>query len=160
MRKCARAIILDENKKLLVFERNRRDGIFGKKHHYYSIPGGGIEDGETPEHAVMRELNEEMMIDIAPQQLVIHQLDELDQREHFYYLARIISGIPTFNVESEEAENPTLGGKHAFSIAWVELDDPLLAYHEAYGQAARQVKAWLRKNDFPAEAVDMTVKSR
>ena len=62
--------------------------------------------------------------------------------------------------ESEEAENPTLGGKHAFSIAWVELDDPLLAYHEAYGQAAQQVKAWLRKNDFPAEAVAMTVKSR
>ena len=160
MRKSARAIILDENKKLLVFERNRRNGMFGKPHHYYSIPGGGIEVGETPEQAVVRELSEEMLIDIAPQQLIIHQLDEADQRENFYYLARIISGTPTFNVNSEEASNPALKGKDAFLIAWVELGDPLLAYHESYGQVARQVKAWLDSSDFPTEAVDMTVKSR
>lgn len=144
----------------MVFERHRRDGMFGEHLHYYSIPGGGINDGETPEHAVIRELNEEMLIDIAPQQLVIHQLDFLTQREHFYYLARIIAGTPTFNLQSEEAKHPSVKGKNAYTVAWVELDDPLLAYHESYGQAARQIKAWLHKSDFPTEAVDMTVKSR
>ena len=160
MRKTARAIILDENKRILVFERNRRDGIFGKSHHYYSIPGGGVEEGETPEQAVIRELSEEMLIDIAPQKLIIHQLDPANQREHFYYLARIISGTPTFNTSSEEAANAALKGKDIFLIAWVELDDPLLAYHESYGQVARQIKEWLASSDFPTEAVDMTVKSR
>lgn len=160
MRKTARAIILNEDKKLLVFERNRRYGMFGKVHHYYSIPGGGIEEGETPEQAVVRELREEMLIDIAPQQLIIHQIAIEDQREHFYFLARIISGTPTFNMDSPEAANASLRGKDAFTIAWVELDDPLLAYHESYGQAARHVKEWLAKGDFPSEAVDMTVKSR
>lgn len=30
---------------------------------FYSIPGGGIEDGETPEHAAVRELKEECGLD-------------------------------------------------------------------------------------------------
>lgn len=160
LRRCARAIILNEDKRILVFERTRQRGIFGRLDHYYSIPGGGIEGSETPEQAVVREMYEEMLIDIAPQQLVIHQIDAGKRREHFYFLARIIAGTPTFNLQSEEAQTKPLFKKSSYEIAWVELDDPLLAYYKAYGQAARQIKLWLDKRDFPAGTVDMYVKNR
>lgn len=160
MRKCARAIIFDEQNRLLVFERERQNGPFQKTHHYYSIPGGGMEPDETPEQAVVRELHEEMLVNIAVDRYLGHQVDEPDQREHFYFLAHIISGTPIFNPSSEEAMGWSLLGKNTYKVAWVELDDQLLSYNEVYGQAARQIKEWRDNDNFPTQPVDMRRKNR
>ena len=126
MRKCARAIIFDEQNRLLVFERERQDGPFRKVHHYYSIPGGGMERGETPEEAVVRELHEEMLIRIKPSRLLIHQIDEQSNRENFYFLADIVSGVPTFNPDSEEARKNYALTKCDYKNAWLDVSDSLL----------------------------------
>ncbi len=160
MRKCARAIIFDEQNRLLVFERERRNSPFHKTHHYYSIPGGGVETGEVPEEAVIRELHEEMLVGIAVDRFLVHQIDEPDGRENFYYLAHITSGTPIFNPHSEEALGRRFLRKNIYKVAWVKLDDPLLAYHEAYGQLARELVLWLKQGNFPSEPVDMFVKNR
>lgn len=160
MRKCARAIIFDEQNRLLVFARQRQTHILGKVLRYYSIPGGGMESGETPEQTVVRELYEEMLIDIEPLSLIAHQIDEDGQREQFYYLARIVSGTPRFNEQSEEATRRLPMRKSTYEIMWAELDDPKLQYYAAYGQIADQMKIWLENDTFPAEPVDMHVKSR
>lgn len=52
MRKAVRAIII-ENGKILVMHRNK----YGSQ--YYTLVGGRINDGETPEHALVREVKEE-----------------------------------------------------------------------------------------------------
>ena len=46
----------------------REDKILLVKHNmngreFYCLPGGGIENGETPEEAAIRELKEESMVD-------------------------------------------------------------------------------------------------
>ena len=58
VRRAVRAIIIRDGN-LLVMHRNK----FGKQ--YYTLPGGNIEMGETPEQAVFRELHEETMVTVA-----------------------------------------------------------------------------------------------
>ena len=53
MRKSARAILITKENKLLLMKRTKPNGI------YYVTIGGGIEEGETPEQALIRELKEE-----------------------------------------------------------------------------------------------------
>ena len=58
MRQCSRAIIIKDNQ-LLLMKRKQRDKQF------YSLVGGAIEPGETPEQALTREVYEETSIEIA-----------------------------------------------------------------------------------------------
>jgi len=57
MNQRAAVIIIKDGKMLLMYrERN------GKK--YFAVPGGMIEDGETPEQAAIREVKEETNLDV------------------------------------------------------------------------------------------------
>ena len=97
MRKTARAIIIDDNKLLVFF---RRKIINEKEIIYYAIPGGHVEDGESCKDTVIRELKEEMNLDIE----VIDYLGKLvvDNQEENYYYAKIIGGILKFGGEELE----------------------------------------------------------
>lgn len=53
MRRSARAILITKDNKLLLMKRTKPEGV------YYVTIGGGIEDGETSEQALLRELKEE-----------------------------------------------------------------------------------------------------
>jgi 8-oxo-dGTP diphosphatase len=54
-RKRAAAVIVRDGRVLMVHERSRRSG----GGEWWTLPGGGIEPGETPEEAVRREVFEE-----------------------------------------------------------------------------------------------------
>lgn len=57
---------------------------------YYLFPGGGVEDGETPEQAAAREALEELGIDVRIGELLY---DELFGGQRFlYYAAEIVGG--------------------------------------------------------------------
>ena len=57
---------------------------------YATLPGGGIEEGETPAEACTREVLEEvnLVVEVGPEVLV---LDNLQNHEH-YFLTRYVSG--------------------------------------------------------------------
>ena len=58
----SRAIIIEDGKLLAMFRRKiKKDGSIKE---YYVIPGGGLEEGETLEENVIRELKEEFNVDI------------------------------------------------------------------------------------------------
>src|SRR5512142_628749 len=57
-------IVLIQNDKVALIERHRA-GL-----EYYVFPGGGVDEGETPEHAAVREAMEELGIDVAIQQKI------------------------------------------------------------------------------------------
>ncbi|MCP1309909.1 NUDIX hydrolase [Paenibacillus tyrfis] len=55
----ASAVITDDNGNLLIVHNTRGDST------YWSLPGGAVEEGETLEQAVLREVKEETGYDIA-----------------------------------------------------------------------------------------------
>jgi 8-oxo-dGTP diphosphatase len=80
-------------------------------HGLYTLPGGGVELGETLEQAVIREVREETALDIAPVDLVgyrqaIARDDAGRVERHFVILpfaARFIGGEILLNEELAEA---------------------------------------------------------
>ncbi len=92
-RRTGRAIVVHEDQVLLM--ERWRDG-----RHYYSIPGGGIEAGETPEAAAQRELVEEMGVYIVPERPLYKVF--MDHTEHIIFLAEYLSGEPKLQAGSQE----------------------------------------------------------
>src|SRR5277367_1943706 len=80
-------------------------------HGLYTLPGGGVELGETLEQAVIREVREETALDVAPVELVgFRQAIARDGtglvERHFVILpfaARFIGGEISLNDELAEA---------------------------------------------------------
>ena len=90
MRNRAGGILLEDDKVLLI---HRIKKINGKSVEYYVIPGGGIENGETLEDCVIRELKEEVGIEvkvISKQPVITFESEKENQ---YYMLVERISGV-------------------------------------------------------------------
>lgn len=59
MKKVTAAIIKDENR-LLIAKRHSKDTLGGK----WEFPGGKIEPGETPQECLVREIKEELGVEV------------------------------------------------------------------------------------------------
>jgi ADP-ribose pyrophosphatase YjhB (NUDIX family) len=98
------AIVRDD--RVLIVRRARTPA-----HGLYTLPGGGVELGETLEEAVIREVREETALDVAPVELVgFRQAIVRDTagriERHFVILpfaARLIGGEISLNEELAEA---------------------------------------------------------
>ena len=113
MRHTARAIVIKDNQ-LLLMER-WRDNL-----HYFSIPGGGIEPGETAEQAAIRELQEEMSVAIKPLRVLynVHTPD----KEHTIFLADYQSGEAMLHPNSPEARTQLMSD-NKFKPRWIATKD-------------------------------------
>ena len=116
MKKTVRAIIIENNKLLVFFRRKLKDGEYIT---YYAIPGGHVEEDETNEETVMRELKEEMNLDIE----IVKYLGELDayNQKEYYYHAKIIGGELRFGGEELERNNDN----NYYEIRWITMDEAL-----------------------------------
>ena len=114
MKKTARAIIIKDNKLLVFFRRKKKNG---KEIIYYAIPGGHLEDGETLEETCIREIKEELNLDIE----IIDYLGNIivDNQEEYYYYVRIVGGELCFG--GEELERQSID--NYYEIRWISLDD-------------------------------------
>lgn len=94
MVKTARAVIFENDKLLVFFRRKIIDGV---EITYYAIPGGHVEDNETLEDTCIREIKEEMNLDIE----LLGYLGNIrvnDCEEHYYH-AKIVGGELMFGGE-------------------------------------------------------------
>ena len=114
MEKTARAIIIKDNKLLVFF---RRKIINGEVVTYYALPGGHVENGEMIEDTVVRELKEEMNLDIR----VIRYLGKMviDGIEENYFDCEIVGGELKFGGEELERNCDS----NYYEIRWLGVNE-------------------------------------
>lgn len=106
IRNSARSIII-VNKKIAM--------IHSLKYDYYKFPGGGIENGEDPIDAMIRETCEEAGLVVKPESIreygYVHriQMSDLDETEcfvqdNYYYLCGAEDRIVSQNLDEYESE--------------------------------------------------------
>ena len=78
-------IVLIQNDKVALIERHRA-GL-----EYYVFPGGGVDEGETPEHAAVREAMEELGVEVAIKQKIA-QIQLGHKSRQIYFLVEQTGG--------------------------------------------------------------------
>ncbi len=66
---------------------------FCNKKEYFVCPGGGVEEGESIEEAVIREIKEETSLNAVIDKKLWEIADNFDGRIHHFYLLKNIQGI-------------------------------------------------------------------
>jgi len=78
-------IILIEDNKVALIERHRA-GL-----EYFVFPGGGVDDGESPEQAAIREAMEELGVQVAIKRKIA-EIHFGRTSRHIYFLVERVSG--------------------------------------------------------------------
>lgn len=105
------SVVLIDNKKVGLIKRIRDGSV------YYVFPGGGVEDGETPEEATKREALEELGVEVKINECIAKL--EFNGTQYFF-LSEIIKG--TFGTgEGEEFTNKNRNRGTYFPI-WIEIE--------------------------------------
>ncbi len=110
--------IVREDHILLIKHRHHDDG-----RDYWLIPGGGIEDGETEEQCVQREMREETNLEVSVERLVLEETSYVDDQTYAAYktfLCRPTGG------EARPGHEPEPDAASVYSISevgWFDLRD-------------------------------------
>ena len=106
VRNSARSIIIRDGKIAM---------IHSLKYDYYKFPGGGIEEGESPVEAMIRETREEAGLIVVPDTVkeygLVHRAqrsviktDEVFIQDNYYYLCDAEGGIAEQDLDDYEKE--------------------------------------------------------
>jgi 8-oxo-dGTP pyrophosphatase MutT (NUDIX family) len=79
------AVVIVQDGQVALIERNRED------RHYFTFPGGGVDEGETPEQTAVREAKEELGFDVVLRRLVAEIW--FQGKPQWYYLAEVVGGV-------------------------------------------------------------------
>lgn len=122
MRQSALALILNERQRFLAVKH-----AYGPR--WYSAPGGGVEPEETPQAAVIREVQEELGVGIDVEYLMgLYDVDWGKFQSLVYVFAcRIVGGEPHVN-QPEEIESfgwftPDTVPKDINPLGWTLFND-------------------------------------
>ena len=143
MRTRSAAILIQDNA-LALIERHR-NGL-----HYFTFPGGGMDAGETPEQAVVREVSEELGLDVR----VLSLIAEVWFRGNcqLFYLVEQVGGEFGTGTGEEytdpRPDDPNVGTYHPMWMSLMEVS--------ANNVLPQQVSALVvqsHQNGWPSESV-------
>lgn len=89
--------------------------VHSLKYDYYKFPGGGIEDGESKESAMIREAREEAGLVVIPESVraygYVHRIQKSDcgdaeyfLQDNFYYLCEVEGQVQPQTLDAYEAD--------------------------------------------------------
>jgi len=146
MSKAARAIIIEDSK-LLVMHRNK----YGKQ--YYTLVGGRVNDNESVEYALVREIKEETGLDIVSSRLVFYEDHEPPYNEQYIFLCEV---APHDKVSLQDTSEEAMMNKLELTThnpVWVNKDEfSTLPFRTIQLQNAI-IEAL--KKDFPKEPIEL-----
>ncbi len=114
-------IVLIENEKVALIERHRA-GL-----DYFVFPGGGMDEGETPKQAAVREAKEELGVEVVTKRMiaVIH----FGQSTQVYFLVERVGGeFGTGAGEEFTDADPNDPEEGIYIPIWMPIDE--LPQHE------------------------------
>lgn len=90
--------VMRKESRVLIARRGK-----GIHENMWEFPGGKVEPGETKEAAIIRELKEELTIDVEVKDFLVDVMDERDTISIHVsaYLCQIIKGTPILHVHHE-----------------------------------------------------------
>lgn len=107
------AIILMEDERVALIRRVNSKGV------YHLFPGGGVEPGETPEEAALREAQEELGLEVEI--LGLAAIVEFEGKQQRYYWARRVGGAFGSGTGSE-LSSPMDSEAGSYAPVWVRRD--------------------------------------
>jgi len=120
IKKTARAVILMDNKVVLIRRKKYNNGQLIRE--YYVIPGGHLDGNETFEQAVIREVKEELGIDVRITSELLHEYnEELNLDEKFFECEYISGEIGTGT--GEEWTNPDIEKYGSYEIIYQSINE-------------------------------------
>lgn len=117
--KCTHTFVRDSARSIIIVN-NKIAMVHSLKYDYYKFPGGGIESGENPIDAMIRETREEAGLVVKPETIkeygYVHRIQKSDGDEtecfvqdNYYYLCEAEEGVVAQNLDEYElAETYTL----------------------------------------------------
>lgn len=144
----AQCIVIRKDKILMVKHRHGRE-------EWYCLPGGGIDNGETPEQAAIRELQEECLVSGKIIKKTSEFVDTFEIHTLFYtFQIDIEDQIPMLGEDPEIKDNPIL-----VEVRWMSLSEICerdRAYLWAAGlfsiaQFANELSSWSNDISYPGK---------
>ena len=106
-------IILLQEGKVALIERQRAG------RHYFTFPGGHVEEGETPEQAAVREAREELGLQVSLKRLLAQI--KWQGKWQYYYLAA--TSADTFGSGSGEEMQSALPERGTYLPVWMPISE-------------------------------------
>lgn len=103
------AVIVIKNNKILLIYRRKNDA------EYFAVPGGHIENGESPEIAAIRELREETNLNTEIDYLFLE--NESNKWHNYFYMAKNAEGESRLSAEELERNSK----ENFYELKWVDL---------------------------------------
>ena len=112
--KCTHSFVRNSARSIIIINK-KVAMIHSLKYDYYKFPGGGIENGESPVDAMIRETREESGLVVKPETIkeygYVHRIQksDLDETEcfvqdNYYYLCEAEGYVVSQNLDEYEAK--------------------------------------------------------
>lgn len=125
VRDSCRGVVVNNDGKIALTHLYVESDAFGGR-DYYELPGGGKKEGETPLAAAMREMEEELgvQVELVKEIGIIHDYYNLIFQENnsYYYLFKVLA----YTKQHLEVRESALIDR----IEWVSIDEAIEYYRQ------------------------------